>query len=90
MASHVILSSFLQEGTFPERKALIRNFVKGIEVWGRSLYSPAHRCMARKRWCEATLTIRESSSGRSTEDGRGVSGGAKPKSTERLALGLLQ
>ena len=25
---------FLQEGTFPERKALIRNFVKGIEVVG--------------------------------------------------------
>ena len=25
---------FLQEGTFPERKALIRNFVKGIEVTG--------------------------------------------------------
>ena len=23
---------FLQEGTFPERKALIRNFVKGIEI----------------------------------------------------------
>ena len=23
---------FLQEGTFPERKALIRNFVEGIEV----------------------------------------------------------
>ena len=37
MASHVILSSFLQEGTFPERKALIRNFVKGIEVWGREV-----------------------------------------------------
>ena len=32
MASHVILSSFLQEGTFPERKALIRNFVQGIEI----------------------------------------------------------
>ncbi len=26
--------SFLQEGTFPERKALIRNFVKGIEATG--------------------------------------------------------
>ena len=38
MASDVILSSFLQEGTFPERKALIRNFVKGIEVWGRRLH----------------------------------------------------
>ena len=25
---------FLQEGTFPERKALIRNFVEGIEVIG--------------------------------------------------------
>ena len=25
---------FLQEGTFPERKALIRNFVEGIEVTG--------------------------------------------------------
>ena len=25
---------FLQEGTFPERKALIRNFVEGIEVVG--------------------------------------------------------
>ena len=25
---------FLQEGTIPERKALIRNFVKGIEVNG--------------------------------------------------------
>ncbi len=25
---------FLQEGTFPERKALIRNFVEGIEVMG--------------------------------------------------------
>ena len=25
---------FLQEGTFPERKALIRNFVEGIEVNG--------------------------------------------------------
>ena len=25
---------FLQDGTFPERKALIRNFVKGIEVTG--------------------------------------------------------
>ena len=25
---------FLQEGTFPERKALIRNFVKGIEILG--------------------------------------------------------
>ena len=25
---------FLQEGTFPERKVLIRNFVKGIEVTG--------------------------------------------------------
>ena len=25
---------FLQEGTFPERKALIRNFVKGIDVTG--------------------------------------------------------
>ena len=25
---------FLQEGTFPERKALIRNFVEGIEVSG--------------------------------------------------------
>ena len=24
----------LQEGTFPERKALIRNFVKGIEISG--------------------------------------------------------
>ena len=24
--------AFLQEGTFPERKALIRNFVKGIEI----------------------------------------------------------
>ena len=24
--------SFLQEGTFPERKALIRNFVQGIEI----------------------------------------------------------
>jgi hypothetical protein len=23
---------FLQEGTFPERKALIRNFVQGIEI----------------------------------------------------------
>ena len=28
------LSSILQEGTFPERKALIRNFVEGIEVVG--------------------------------------------------------
>ncbi len=26
--------SFLEEGTFPERKALIRNFVQGIEVSG--------------------------------------------------------
>ena len=26
--------SFLEEGTFPERKALIRNFVKGVEVAG--------------------------------------------------------
>ena len=26
--------AFLQEGTFPERKALIRNFVEGIEVTG--------------------------------------------------------
>ena len=26
--------AFLQEGTFPERKALIRNFVEGIEVVG--------------------------------------------------------
>ena len=26
--------TFLQEGTFPERKALIRNFVKGIEISG--------------------------------------------------------
>ena len=26
--------TFLQEGTFPERKALIRNFVKGIEILG--------------------------------------------------------
>ncbi len=26
--------AFLQEGTFPERKALIRNFVKGVEVLG--------------------------------------------------------
>ena len=26
--------SFLEEGTFPERKALIRNFVQGIEVMG--------------------------------------------------------
>ena len=26
--------SFLEEGTFPERKALIRNFVQGIEVTG--------------------------------------------------------
>ena len=26
--------SFLDEGTFPERKALIRNFVQGIEVSG--------------------------------------------------------
>ena len=26
--------SFLQEGTFPEHKALIRNFVKGIEIKG--------------------------------------------------------
>ena len=25
---------FLKEGTFPERKALIRNFVEGIEVTG--------------------------------------------------------
>ena len=25
---------FLKDGTFPERKALIRNFVKGIEVVG--------------------------------------------------------
>ncbi len=25
---------FLEEGTFPERKALIRNFVRGIEVSG--------------------------------------------------------
>ena len=25
---------FLEEGTFPERKALIRNFVQGIEVSG--------------------------------------------------------
>ena len=25
---------FLQEGTFPERKALIRNFVEDIEVTG--------------------------------------------------------
>ena len=25
---------FLQEGTIPERKALIRNFVEGIEVFG--------------------------------------------------------
>ena len=25
---------FLREGTFPERKALIRNFVEGIEVVG--------------------------------------------------------
>ena len=25
---------FLQEGTFPERKALIRNFVEGVEVTG--------------------------------------------------------
>ena len=25
---------FLQEGAFPERKALIRNFVEGIEVTG--------------------------------------------------------
>ena len=25
---------FLREGTFPERKALIRNFVEGIEVTG--------------------------------------------------------
>ena len=25
---------FLQEGTFPERKALIRNFVEGIEIVG--------------------------------------------------------
>ncbi len=38
MASHVILSYFLQVGTFPERKALIRNFVNGIEVWGRRLH----------------------------------------------------
>ena len=28
------LKEFLQEGTFPERKALIRNFVEGIEVIG--------------------------------------------------------
>ncbi len=26
--------AFLQEGTFPERKALIRNLVEGIEVTG--------------------------------------------------------
>ena len=26
--------AFLQEGTFPERKALIRNFVKGVEIVG--------------------------------------------------------
>ena len=26
--------TFLQEGTFPERKAIIRNFVKGIEISG--------------------------------------------------------
>ena len=26
--------SLLQEGTFPERKALVRNFVKGIELEG--------------------------------------------------------
>ena len=26
------LREFLQEGTFPERKALIRNFVTGIEI----------------------------------------------------------
>ena len=25
---------FLQDGTFPERKALIRNFVEGVEVVG--------------------------------------------------------
>ena len=32
---------FLQEGTFPERKALIRNFVQSIEIENRGLSIPA-------------------------------------------------
>ena len=33
---------FLQEGTFPERKALIRNFVQGIEIVGGRGNSDVH------------------------------------------------
>ena len=40
---------FLQEGTFPERKALIRNFVEGIEVTGDEAVADVHHSYAQRR-----------------------------------------
>ena len=40
---------FLQEGTFPERKALIRNFVEGIEGHRRRGRSDVHHPHAERR-----------------------------------------
>ena len=41
---------FLQEGTLPERKALIRNFVEGIEVAGDEA-TLTYTIPMPNRWC---------------------------------------
>ena len=40
---------FLKEGTIPERKALIRNFVEGIEVMGEEGDADVHGPHAERR-----------------------------------------
>ena len=47
---------FLQEGTFPERKALIRNFVEGIEVVGDEATLTLHYPHA-ERWSDPRIGL---------------------------------
>ena len=46
---------FLREGTFPERKALIRNFVEGIEVTGDEAVLIHHPHA--ERWCDLRIGL---------------------------------